>query len=135
MRRALVGVLLFALVGCNRSAGPPAIELGSSCATCRMDVTDLRFACERETDKGWLVYDSIECLVRDDPGGRIALADYDTKTLHFADSVWLVHGSFPSPMGGGYAAFVSRATADSIAQETHGEVMRLADRLAQAERR
>ena len=135
MLRAAVAALLFALIGCHRSAGPPAIELGSSCATCSMDVSDLRFACERETDKGWLVYDSIECLMRDDPGGRIALADYETKTLHFAESVWLVHGSFPSPMGGGYAAFVSRAAADSIAQQTNGEVMRLAERLARAERK
>jgi len=91
-----------------------------------MTVSDLRFACERSTEKGWHVYDSIECLLRDrDARGTSVLADYDTKSLHVGDSLWVVHGSFPSPMGGGYAAFSDRAAADTIASRANGEVARL----------
>ena len=129
-------VLAMLGLGCAKPAGPPAIELGTECASCSMAVSDLRFACERSTEKDWHVYDSIECLLRDnDATGAIALADYDTKSLHMADSLWVVHGSFPSPMGGGYAAFSERAAADTIAMRTHGEVARIARFLALAERR
>ena len=48
------------------------------------------------------------------------------KTLHAADSMWVVRGSFPSPMGGGYAAFLERASADDVAARTSGRVARLA---------
>jgi hypothetical protein len=107
-----------------------------------MEVQDLRFACERHGAGTWRVYDAIECLIRDAnvaPGGTggapgIAgnawLADYDRQTLHPADSLWVVRGSFPSPMGGGFAAFLTRTAADSIAAATEGRVERLAVWLA-----
>jgi len=121
------------MVGCGHPQGPPVIRIGSTCASCGMEVHDLRFACERPVANGWRVYDAIECLIRDaaaDTGaahaGRTAwLADYDRQSLHPADSAWVVRGSFPSPMGGGFAAFLSRAAADSIAATTQGRVERL----------
>jgi hypothetical protein len=94
-----------------------------------MEMQDLRFACEREVGKGWRVYDAIECLLRDGVAtseGRVFLADYDRQALHPADSLWVVRGEFASPMGGGFAAFASLATADSIAAATRGRVDRLA---------
>lgn len=124
--------------GCAASSGPPPIAIGISCAACGMEVRDLHFACERRTDGGWRVYDAIECLVRD-PGNAAAprpdrgdtwLADYDTQTLHAADSLWVVRGAFASPMGGGLAAFRDRAAADSIAIMTGGRVGRLATFMA-----
>ena len=124
-KRSFVLALLWVVAGCARNAGPPAIELGVECATCGMEVSDLRFACERSTAQGWRVYDSIECLLRDDAAGESVLADYDAKSLHLSDDLWVIHGSFPSPMGGGYAAFVSRATADSVAARTTSVVGRL----------
>jgi hypothetical protein len=136
---APVAALLAALAaGCARSPGPPPIRLGSACAGCGMEVRDLRFACERESAGGWRAYDAIECLIRDagsgatgaPAAGGVWLADYDRQTLHPADSLWVVRGSFPSPMGGGFAAFLSRAAADSIASATQGRVARLAAWLA-----
>ena len=134
---AAVWTVAFALcaAGCARPAGPPAISLGTPCAGCGMEVQDLRFACERQVNRGWRVYDSIECLVRDAaapaPGARTArptiayLADYDHRTLHAAESLWVVRGEFASPMGGGFAAFLDLAAADSIAATTRGRVDRL----------
>ena len=130
-----VFVLLSALVAaCAARQGPPAIRVGGTCAACGMEVHDLRFACERPVADTWRIYDAIECLIRDaaaDTGAapeaaRVAwLADYDRQSLHPADSLWVVRGSFPSPMGGGFAAFLSRSAADSIAATTQGQVERL----------
>jgi hypothetical protein len=134
--RLVVAVLL--ATGCARSSAPPPIAPGTPCAACGMEVQDLRFACEREIGGSWRVYDAIECLVRDAGAaaarpatGDTWLADYDTQRLHAADSVWVVRGDFPSPMGGGFAAFRERAAADSIAAMTSGRVDRLAAFLAE----
>lgn len=136
-RRCRASSLIAALLmgaGCAGPGGPPAIADGAPCATCGMEARDLRFACERRVGGTWRVYDAVECLMRDaraggaaSPGTRDAwLADYDTRALHPADSVWVVRGAFASPMGGGFAAFRGRAAADSVADETRGRVARLA---------
>jgi hypothetical protein len=94
-----------------------------------MEANDLRFACERTDGRRWLVYDSIECLLADrarGPATSAWLADYDRRTLHRADSLWVVRGEFASPMGGGYAAFLRRGAADSVAAATRGRVDHLA---------
>ena len=127
-------MLACVLVGCAPS-GPPRIAAGSACDRCGMPVEDLRFACERRNADArdhWRVYDSIECLaaawdrrvtIRD-----AWIADYDQAALHRADSLWVARGRFPSPMGGGLAAFLDRAAAQTVASQTHGEVLRF-DRL------
>lgn len=114
---------------CGPSAAPPAIAIGTECARCGMEVQDRRFACERRGREGWRVYDAIECLLAD-PGFEHAetawVPDYDQQSLHRADSLWVVRGEFASPMGGGYAAFLARAAADSVARATRGHVDHLA---------
>jgi nitrous oxide reductase accessory protein NosL len=72
------------------------------------------------------MFDSIECLLEaDPPAARAWLADYDARTLHAADSIWVVRAEIPSPMGGGYAAFMERSSADEIAAARNGRVGRL----------
>lgn len=112
-----------ALTGCAAAAYPPAIPPGSACAACGMAIEDLHFATEQRTGGAWRVYDSIECLLRE-PGaaGEAFLSDYDTSTLHAADSMWVVRGRLASPMGGGLAAFRTRAQADEVAEATSGVV-------------
>jgi nitrous oxide reductase accessory protein NosL len=120
--------IVLSLGGCAAPFGPPAIRLGAPCAACGMQVQDLRFACERGSARRYRVYDSIECLLRDAaaiPAGTVYLADYDQSALHAADSMWVVRGDFPTPMGGGYAAFLERAAADRVAAATRGRVDRL----------
>lgn len=131
----LVAASLASGAGCARGQGPPAIRLGAACASCGMEVHDLHFACERGGTGSWRVYDAIECLMRDagatpEASHEVWLADYDRQTLHPADSLWVVRGSFPSPMGGGFAAFLARAAADSVAAATEGRVERLATWIA-----
>ena len=76
----------------------------------------------------WRIYDSIECALRDQQISVAALylPDYDSQALHRADSVWVVHGHFPTPMGGGYAACLTRHDADAMASTTQGSVARVA---------
>jgi nitrous oxide reductase accessory protein NosL len=57
-------------------------------------------------------------------GHEAFLADYDTQSLHAADSMWVVRGQIDSPMGGGLAAFMSRRVADEVAKTASGEVLR-----------
>jgi hypothetical protein len=135
--RPLIAALLLG-AGCAGSGGPPPIATGTPCAASGMEVQDLRFACERRAGGAWRVYDAIECRVRDTgnaatpPGtGDAWLADYDMRTLHVADSLWVVRGAFASPMGGGLAAFRDRAAADSVAAMTSGRVDRLAAFMAE----
>lgn len=122
-------VLALSLAGCaSPRSGPHPIAPGTPCAACGMRIEDLRYACEEEWDGALRVYDSIECLLRADPAPERAwLADYDTRTLHAADSMWVVRGEIPSPMGGGYAAFLDRAAALEIATLKTGQVARLAE--------
>jgi nitrous oxide reductase accessory protein NosL len=120
---------LLTAAGCASPGVPPPVARGTPCVACGMSVQDLRFACQRRVGRAWRVYDAIECLLRDAQGdGAIAsawLADYDRQTLHEADSMWVVRGEFPSPMGGGLAAFRTRAAAESVAAATRGRVDRL----------
>ena len=123
---AFLAVIVLA-AGCAGSDRPRPIPLGSECAQCGMAIQDLHFACEDRRDGRYRYYDSIECLLRAGPvAGRAWLADYDSKVLHDADSMWVVRASIPSPMGGGFAAFRERPAADGIARDREGRVARLA---------
>lgn len=122
-------LMTIGFVGCARPAtGPRPIVAGTPCRACGMRIEDLRFACEDERNGAFRFYDSIECLLRaESPFDRAWLADYDSRTLHSADSIWVVQGDLPSPMGGGYAGFLDRAAADEIATSRRGRVARLAN--------
>jgi nitrous oxide reductase accessory protein NosL len=136
---ALLGLAALVTAGCA-PAGPPAIAKGSECIACGMAIEDLRFACARrdlaERRTTWRTYDSIECLARDwDRNATLRdayAADYDQARLHRGDSLWVVHGSFPSPMGGGLATFLDRAAAQGVADQTRGVVMTFDSLLATA---
>ena len=99
------------------------------CATCGMAVEEIRFAGVVRGAGGDRQYDSIECLVKGltERDARAYVSDYDQGTLHAAESVWVVKGDFPTPMGGGLAAFASLESAREVASQTHGRVLRLAE--------
>ena len=124
--------LALGVAGCGArgDGSPPPIRAGSACAQCGMGIADLKFASTRSVEGTWRAYDSIECLRADGArveGGPAWLTDYETKSLLPEAAAWILHGDFPSPMGGGLAAFADRAAAESLAVATHGVVTRLAD--------
>ena len=127
MHRASVFIALAVaglLAGCSSATdGPVPIARGTQCNVCGMGIQNMRYACERSATDGMHMYDSIECLLRDSEAkGAAWLADYDTQALHAVDSMWIVQGDIPSPMGGGLAAFLERAVADEVATQTSGVV-------------
>jgi len=125
-RELCAAVALLLAAGCAAPAWPPAIRAGSACAACGMTIASARFACEQRVQGSWRTYDSIECLLREAGTTHEAfLADYDSGTLHAADSMWVVRGTLDSPMGGGLAAFLTRDQADEVAGATSGEVFTL----------
>jgi len=123
-------VVLIPLAGCARTGGTPRVDFGAPCAACGMTVQDPHFACVRRDGNSERQYDSIECLLHDGrpaPGEEIFLADYDRSALLPAESLWVVKGTFPSPMGGGLAAFSALGSAREVASRTKGRVARLAE--------
>ncbi|MGE5175279.1 MAG: hypothetical protein ACM3JJ_02805 [Hyphomicrobiales bacterium] len=131
---ALLLAAAAAVGGCAKpDAGPPRIARGTPCSACGMEVRDLRFACAVRAGSEIRVYDSIECALHGGagaPGSRVYLADFLTAALHEGDSLWVVRGDIPSPMGGGYAAFLDRTEAERVATARAGRTARFAAFLA-----
>ncbi len=115
--------------GGETADGPPELVMGDArCTACTMAVADPAFAAAARLDDGQvLAYDAIECLVRDlrsrsgaDAPTAIWVADLPSKTLRPAASMTVVLANFPSPMGGGYAAFADAGLAASEAEKRGG---------------
>ncbi|MFN2370794.1 MAG: hypothetical protein ABR506_06515 [Candidatus Krumholzibacteriia bacterium] len=136
---SLVAVALLAGCGGGNADGPPDLsDADLRCTACGMAVTDPKFAAAiRTTGGGVEAYDSIECLVGDlrtrtgerAPAG-IWLSDLPSGELHPAAAMTVVLADFPSPMGGGYAAFLSAETAAAEAARRGGVAGPLAEFVA-----
>jgi hypothetical protein len=131
-RLALAVFTLAALgaAGCGDASAPPPIAADTPCSSCGMSASNPRFACERRDGRGWRVFDSIECMARENRGTDAAsvwLPDYDQARLHRADSLWIVRGKLATPMGGGLVALLDRRAAEALAGSCDGRVARWGD--------
>jgi len=120
--------------GGKNSEGPPRLTAGEDvCAECGMTLGDLHYAAAMREGDRVLIYDSIECLARArrKAGGtvsdRIWMADFETVELHPQSAMTVVQAGYPSPMGGGFAAFADPAQARSEAAAKGGVTGTLAD--------
>ena len=113
------------------------------CVACGMAVSDPAFAAAaRLADGTVLAYDAPECLVRDlrtrtgaAAPAAVWLTDLPTATLRPAATMTLVLADFPSPMGGGYAAFADPLVAAAEAEQRGGVAAPLQDFVAGTARR
>jgi copper chaperone NosL len=126
--------LMAACGGGGGGTGAPGIALGKDvCAECGMKVEDGRFTAALRDGNGVQVFDSIECAARavrkrgGESGGEVWLADFDTGVLHREADMTVVLADYPSPMGGGFAAFADPVHASSEAAARGGVTGRLAD--------
>ena len=141
---AVAAVVILAGCGGGAADGPPDLSGGDlRCTACGMAVADPKFAAAIRTTGGEVEpYDAIECLVRDvrsRTGERAPaetwLSDLPTGALHPAVAMTVVLADFPSPMGGGYAAFLSAETAAAEAARRGGVSGPLAEFVAGTLRR
>ena len=129
--RLSISLLCFLLgagiAGCGGKGGeqPPQVVLGSTaCDACGMTINDARFMAVMAATKPERAYDSIECLVRvvrasgETVSDAIWVSDFDARTLRRQSELTFVHADYPSPMGGGYAAFADpqHARAEALAR-------------------
>ncbi|MGD9547489.1 MAG: hypothetical protein AB7V45_08050 [Candidatus Krumholzibacteriia bacterium] len=135
-----------AWMGCGGAGddGPPDLSGGDlRCSACGMAVADPRYAAAIRTPEGGIAaYDAIECAVRDlrtRTGARapaeIWLSDMPTAALRPASGMTVVLADFPSPMGGGYAAFADPSVAAAETERRAGVAGSLEQFVAGALRR
>lgn len=128
--RASVSVIMlvaaagaFAACAGDSGDGPPKIPALAECHVCGMTASDKQYASMVRTQEHALVFDSIECAVRHvrlHPEGEVWLSDFSGGGLRRAKDLTVVRADFPSPMGGGYAAFADGAVARREAEERNG---------------
>ena len=129
--------LIVLLGGCRSKAPSPSINFGKAvCETCGMTVNDPRFAALFEDESTQQTFDSIECLLK---GKRISgdtgvqgiwIMDFDTQKLCPASALTIVKADFPSPMGGGYAAFADAGHARAQTEAHRGQLGTLSEAIS-----
>jgi copper chaperone NosL len=131
--RAAAALLLVVWAGAcaSRAAGPPVIAIDrSTCSRCGMFISELAHAAAiRMPDGTDVLFDDIGCLTaaaRALAQDNLAFWFHDAEDGKWIDSgtpVFVMSASLRTPMGGGIAAYRSRAAADRFAQSHAGRVM------------
>ncbi|NNF05438.1 MAG: hypothetical protein HKN21_01630 [Candidatus Eisenbacteria bacterium] len=132
----LFGAGLVSVVGCEGSGsdGAPTLEMGKSeCVACGMVINDTRYAAAIKSATGEVAgFDALECLIRHarrnkKEGDQIWLSDFYDLQMYPESQMMVVLADFPSPMGGGLAAFKDKSKAEEAAATRRGEAGLLAD--------
>lgn len=121
------------VAGCGERdlSKPPKILYGRDvCAQCRMIIEDERFACAAvSADKRFLKFDDIGCLAahekeQSDREFRSWVRDAGAGVWVEKEKAQFVHSrSLVTPMGYGFAAFVTTEDATQFAQEKAGRLI------------
>jgi copper chaperone NosL len=143
IRAITIFVTAAILLGCSRhpqALAPPEIQLGQTdCAQCGMTVSDDRYAAAVivETSAGdrlTKVFDDIGCFaayLREQHDGQVLaqyVKDYSTRGWLVADQALYVHAdSIRSPMAYGLLATATQDTAQTIAKDKNGKVIRFSN--------
>lgn len=119
------------LSSCGNGSSEP-IQLNSdACEFCKMTISDGRFGAELITDKGRVYkFDDIGCLIRykttnlNTIGKSFYVHDFSSvNTLIPAESAYYISSDkLNSPMGGNYAAFVTKDAAELMNRSIQGEI-------------
>ena len=129
-------VTLLLAVGCQHAApGPADIEPGDICASCKMAISEKRYAAELiDRDGELLRFDDIGCMLRwveGQPHEATAyfVADFDSRKWVRAEEAYYVRSpELKTPMSG-IVAFQDASSAEAAAARYHGDRLRLTDLL------
>lgn len=138
----LLGMLL-ALSACGRSGEPVPVPIYPGedvCETCRMLISDPKFAAECVMKKGRVKkFDDVICMVRHFDSAKTPEAatgddirayfikDYDTKEWLDAKKANFVKANVVTPMGSGTVAFGERERAVRFAQQYQAKLLSFDD--------
>lgn len=133
------------LAACGVSGPVPLHWNEDGCAHCHMTLADRRYGAEIITTKGRaLPFDDAGCAAEQlatrelglDEVSSVWVIDYTHPgaLIPATGATFVRSKEFKTPMGSGVIATSDRATADSLAQAFHGEVLSWPDLLSLAER-
>lgn len=135
---ALVASLLL-LVGCQQAAlAPVDISAEDICASCKMAISEKRYAAEFLTKDGEPVkFDDIACMARyvqtrqhKDTIATYFVVDFDSRQWVPAEAAHYVRSvDFQTPMRSGIVAYQDEAQAQAAVAVHHGTLLRFADLL------
>lgn len=132
--------MLMLLAGCAQ--GPPRpveIEAADTCASCRMAISEVRYAAELiDPERRLYKFDDIGCMTRfardhrliGGEGGRanVFVRDYDgSGWLEGGTARYVESPRIPSPMASGLIAVPDRQKAQQYANRFHGRVLDFAE--------
>ena len=134
MKIALAMVLVLLLAACeSRSRGPVPLERDDACASCRMLISERRYAAELIDRTGEIYkFDDIACMLRfahahgvQQSGAKFYVTDYasgnnwiDASQGHFVS----LKSSVSSPMASGIVAFEDPSSAASASGQKEGPI-------------
>lgn len=137
--KILMAVLLLMALACQADQKPQAIEAHDVCASCKMAISQPRYAAQAVDKEGNAYkFDDVGCLLRylrehKLPQARIYVMDYVAQQWLEAESAIFVGSeAIESPMASGLAAFRNRAAAQQFLRDTPGQMMSFKDLISQA---
>lgn len=133
MRTLLAILMVMLLTACeSKPRGPVPIQADDACASCRMAISERRYAAELlDPDGNLYKFDDIACMMRfahsrgiQRSATRFYVTDYaNGKDFIDASSAYFVRlkSSVSSPMASGIVAFRNAATAAQASNQKNGE--------------
>ena len=123
--------LLLVLWGCGKpSLRPVEIESTDMCSSCRMALSEARYAAEIvDRDENVYKFDDIGCMLRflrehKPQGAAIYVRDYDgSGWLNARDAHYVRSEAIASPMGGHTIGLKQELAAEAYAKRFHGVVL------------
>lgn len=128
--KIMTAALLLLALACQADLKPQALEAHDACASCRMAISQPRYAAQ-VVDKNGTAYkfDEIGCLLHflsrhDLPGRRVYVMDYvNQKWLEAESAVFVKSAAFETPMASGLAAFRDQSAAHQFLKSNPGQTM------------
>jgi copper chaperone NosL len=123
-------VLLLLSMGCQADQRPQAIESHDVCTSCKMAISELRYAAQLvDKDGNAFKFDDIGCMLRylrehGLPQRRVYVMDFiNQQWLQAESAVFVKSDAIKSPMASALAAFRDQPAAQQFVKKNSGQVM------------
>ena len=128
--RTMTAALLLLALACQADQKPQAIEAHDACASCKMAISQPRYAAQVvDKDGNAYKFDDIGCMLRylkdhTLPQRRVYVMDYlNQQWLDAEKAVFVRSDAIESPMASGLAAFLDGPAAQQMVKNSSGQMM------------